>query len=812
MKRGYLFLSILFFFAILHIHAQNYQISSPDDDAEESVGYTIVTLNSPVIDLTSDPTNPKNMKQCVGLRFTNVQLQKGTALSNCYLAFQVDQPASKISMLAITGEKSGNAKPFQAIDRNISSRARTIARVNWNNVEAWNEAGAIMKSPDISKILTEIINLPDWTPGNSIVLIIEGNGQRHATAFDKNPEQAIQLVLNGGVIVASVPAAKASSTSVNQNKPSQPVAQPEPAPTSQPAKTQTTQAPSAMKGGSSLQETVNTSQAPAKIGLDSQIEVTIPQGIAPAGTKLTINKVTKEYKYDEINILNAMDVTLSCGKLFQKSLEIKMFFDKSKLSVPGVTENIRPAYFDENRKQWVAYPDYSINEQESSISFKTSHLTTLSLFEFLTTGFYSMKFENEDCIVFYSIYDTHRPMPNSGYNDFKNEEWYIKEGDEKRKKDYYAPYMVQDIAHWFSVAKKAFQDEPHKLWVPTGKVNIYVKSIDKGASEGEYGSWANCMYVHNDQKSPHAKPYLNLKSLVPHEFLHLIEDNYYFMELDPKQIADAFNAPNFVADRVYTLPTWWYEALAVQGDAMAYGIKDTTALPLPECEKLAKEWQGVESSICKSWDKGELYEAGLFLYYLTNYWSKYTFNIANLLKHAGLDLDQNDYLTILDNKLQKVYDTNIEKEFEGYAKWAYQNTDSRYIRFNPVNGQNNVIVKVPVSFTSQEVKEELPHLSAKIIKLRLDGPNVTEVKVETIVKSLDPGIKLFLCDIDLKTGKPKVIREMMLTKPDSSGMTWTTTSTLSQKYKYTNILAINTNKDNAGSFYINVRNLVQPKP
>lgn len=196
MKRGFFFLSILFFFAILHVHAQNYQISSPDDDAEESAGYTTVTLNSPVIDLTADPTNPRNMKQIVGLRFTNVQLQKGEALSNCYLAFHVDQPCNKISMLSITGEKAENAQPFQAINRNLSSRIKTIAKINWNNVEAWNETGVIMKSPDISNVLMEIIKHENWRPGNSIVLLIEGNGQRHATAFDKNPELAIQLILN----------------------------------------------------------------------------------------------------------------------------------------------------------------------------------------------------------------------------------------------------------------------------------------------------------------------------------------------------------------------------------------------------------------------------------------------------------------------------------------------------------------------------------------------------------------------------------------------------------------------------------------
>lgn len=186
----------LYVFSAFVVHAQNYHISSPDDDAEESAGFTTVSLNSEIIDLTADPTNPRNMKQLVGLRFTDVFLERGAPLANCYLVFHTELASSKISMLTISGEKAANAEVFQAVNRNLSSRIRTKARVNWNNVEAWNQAGGMMKSPDLSMVLSEIINQNDWKAGNALVLFIEGNGQRHATAFDKNPELAIQLVVN----------------------------------------------------------------------------------------------------------------------------------------------------------------------------------------------------------------------------------------------------------------------------------------------------------------------------------------------------------------------------------------------------------------------------------------------------------------------------------------------------------------------------------------------------------------------------------------------------------------------------------------
>ncbi|HBL75008.1 MAG: hypothetical protein A2W90_07565 [Bacteroidetes bacterium GWF2_42_66] len=64
-------------------------------------------------------------------------------------------------MKRITGERTENAQPFQAINRNLSSRIKTIAKINWSNAEAWNETGAIMKSPDLSIIKTDPL-FEDW--------------------------------------------------------------------------------------------------------------------------------------------------------------------------------------------------------------------------------------------------------------------------------------------------------------------------------------------------------------------------------------------------------------------------------------------------------------------------------------------------------------------------------------------------------------------------------------------------------------------------------------------------------------------------
>ena len=798
MKKGRLFLSALFFFSVLNLYAQNYQINSPGDDAEESAGYTTVTLNSPVIDLTADPTNPRNMKQIVGLRFTNVQLQKGEALSNCFLAFHVDQPANKISMLSITGEKSGNAQPFQAVNRNLSSRAQTAAKINWNNVEVWSETGVIMQSPDISKILTEITNLPDWMPGNSIVLLVEGNGQRHATAYDKNPQMAIQLVLNGGAIVASKQSTTTNTVPVDQSSTSQQTASDKTPQTSvlqssQPVNSKSSQGSPALKSGNTLEETINSSQAPVTAGLVSQIEVTIPQGVAPAGTKLTINKVNKEYKYDEINILNAMDITLSCGETFQKPLDIKMYFDKSKLADPGSFEDIRPAYFDEKIQQWVQYTGYSVNAQEGSVSFKTHHLTVVSLFEFVTTGMYPLKFGNKDCTIFYGspIGSASDPLENGKYNDHKIEKWYT----DSKGDTIWKPFMIQDIAHWASVVKKAFRDSL-KLDVPD-KINIYVKPKD---SFGEYGSVSGCMYLAANPSlpSPYEKllsPNLVLKSTIAHEFVHVAQDYYYVMNKGK-------------------IGLWWLEALATQGDVMAYG-KHNVVLPESELLAITNGSDFLKKLMTNPWDSfnesPEFYGTGIFLHYLSNYRNGKKADIATILKEGGSNTDLSFFRTILDNYISRELDSSIGQEYANFVKWQYQNKATK-IKLPSGEGDTfDHVIKITDAFTSQDVSLNLPYLSAKIVKLRAPKNIAKEVKVETTVKSVDPGIKLFLCDLDLKNFEPVVVRELKVSVPDQSGMTWKTTTTLSSKFNYTNILVVNTNKDKSGSFNINIKNLAPPK-
>ena len=87
-----------------------------------------------------------------------------------------------------------NAAPYGQDDFAVSQRPTTEATVLWSP-EPWNNVDDPRTSPDLSKILGEIVGREDWIAGNSLALMIEGSGLRTAVSFDGDPGGAPQLVI-----------------------------------------------------------------------------------------------------------------------------------------------------------------------------------------------------------------------------------------------------------------------------------------------------------------------------------------------------------------------------------------------------------------------------------------------------------------------------------------------------------------------------------------------------------------------------------------------------------------------------------------
>ena len=167
------------------------RVSVGGDDAEENAGGAMY-LTSSDLELVYDTSN-----QTVGMRFSAVDIPQGATIAHAYVQFMVDQGTSGATSLRIEGQSSDNAPAFATSTRNISSRARTTAAVQWSPV-SWmtiGAAGVDQRTPNLAPIIQEIVNRAGWVRGNALVIIITGTGSRVAEAYNGFPTGAPLLHL-----------------------------------------------------------------------------------------------------------------------------------------------------------------------------------------------------------------------------------------------------------------------------------------------------------------------------------------------------------------------------------------------------------------------------------------------------------------------------------------------------------------------------------------------------------------------------------------------------------------------------------------
>jgi hypothetical protein len=174
-------------------------IGASTDDAEEFIdtdgGSKIVggmDITSTDIELSSD--GPRDERQYVGLRFTNLGIPQGATITNAQIQFRTDETDSEPDVdILIQGELSPNSSTFTETLFNISTRPRTTNSVIWENIPLWStvgQAGPAQQTPSLASIVQEIVNLPLWTSGNAMSFIFspepltDDTDERTADAFD----------------------------------------------------------------------------------------------------------------------------------------------------------------------------------------------------------------------------------------------------------------------------------------------------------------------------------------------------------------------------------------------------------------------------------------------------------------------------------------------------------------------------------------------------------------------------------------------------------------------------------------------------
>lgn len=165
-------------------------ISHPDDDAEESADGG-VNLTSSRLEI-----GEKSGPQQVAIRFENAPFSPEMTLKSAHLQLVCHTPGDKPTTWTIRAELSPTAERPKTTKHHLSQRALTKASVTWQP-PAWEKEGdadAAQRSPDLSALIQEVIAQPDWQPGNPILFVLTGTGQRIAKPFRSKSEEATQLV------------------------------------------------------------------------------------------------------------------------------------------------------------------------------------------------------------------------------------------------------------------------------------------------------------------------------------------------------------------------------------------------------------------------------------------------------------------------------------------------------------------------------------------------------------------------------------------------------------------------------------------
>lgn len=167
-------------------------VDHADDDAEEQENGA-VSLGSSDLELVDD-----HGTQLVGLRFNQVNLERGTQVRSAAIQFVCDEASAEPASLIISAQDSGHAERFSGDKHDLSSRPKTSVEVAWQPAP-WKrsgDAGDAQRTVDLAPLVQAVLNRKDWQPGNSIAFFFSGAGTRTACSAVQHSEEAARLVID----------------------------------------------------------------------------------------------------------------------------------------------------------------------------------------------------------------------------------------------------------------------------------------------------------------------------------------------------------------------------------------------------------------------------------------------------------------------------------------------------------------------------------------------------------------------------------------------------------------------------------------
>ena len=485
--------------------------------------------------------------------------------------------------------------------------------------------------------------------------------------------------------------------------------------------------------------TLNVSTASQTVKIDS-IEVTIPAKLYDKDFRLTIVKLENQPQAPSgAKVMPAYDVTVSFGEVFNAPLQIKLKnIDKKQITKQNIL-NLKAVYLDKKTHQWITYENSYVSLKDTTMVFETDHLTVISVGWWDSQMGYDKGYERNNIQVFYKEADV--KTMNEKYIQ-TSQSWHVSG----------VPIYVQDVTEYLhQVMVKLKQDG---LPVPDHAFSVYIKKMkDCDGVVGISGMINHYLTINIDIADP-----VNLRSLLAHEFMHYIQDNYI-----------AANTGN----------VFWMEAHAHLTDRIVW---DENTIPISESDNyllnnrtsansifefLDTSWDYWDSSILTQNFWGNLnycYIAGTFLHYMRSYREgEKKLNPITLLKQTAWFGSWRQYLnSYIVNELN----SNISDEYENFVKYIFQGKSANFTLIDTEEGANpyyylNVkAVKNTYNFKPEvstpqknNYNFKIPYLASKVVLLQngaSDRPVVVNYKRQF---EKDENYKVYVGTFDYNTKK-----------------------------------------------------------
>ena len=169
-----------------HVFKAQAAVNLPEDDAVEDSDGNVVTIGSIVPLMDGDNSNVS------ALRFTNLRIPQGAIIESAKMQFYSATDSTE-SNLTFSVENVADAAPFSdGSQQTISNRQWAPLQASWNTVTPWVQ-GNSYETPDLSNLVSQIVNRTDWCGGNALAVKIEGSGDRSASSFDQDTVNRIAL-------------------------------------------------------------------------------------------------------------------------------------------------------------------------------------------------------------------------------------------------------------------------------------------------------------------------------------------------------------------------------------------------------------------------------------------------------------------------------------------------------------------------------------------------------------------------------------------------------------------------------------------